>query len=113
MADHLPNKDIGCHHTGFEKSCRELVASGRCNRWVQLQGLDRNTGQPFNEWNCTDNWSVRLQVEGNQMTREAGAATETLRNEVIRQHAESMTMQSADLLEHIRNGGNSVKLIEG
>ncbi len=77
----LPDKDTGCHRTGFEKNCRELVTSGRCKRWVQIQGANPNTGEPINESRCVDDWTHTLLIENSQMQRQTGAAVESLRNE--------------------------------
>ena len=70
----LPDEKVMCHHTGFQQNCRELVCSGKCNRWIQIQGYDANTGVQFNESNCIDNWTPRLLVEHSRQTRSTAAA---------------------------------------
>lgn len=52
----LPAKDIGCHRTGFTKSCRECVVDHNCQLWKPLRlDADRSTGQLYTEhWACID-----------------------------------------------------------
>ncbi len=56
----------------------------KCRFWVRMRGVDSNTGQQVDEENCVDVWRVLLQVEGNKETRQAAAAIESFRNEVVR-----------------------------
>lgn len=52
----LPEKDIGCHRTGFAKTCRECVVEHNCQLWKPLR-LDANkeNGQLYTEhWACID-----------------------------------------------------------
>jgi hypothetical protein len=99
----LPDKDIGCHHTGFTRKCRELVASGECNRWLQIQGQNPNTGEKVNQYNCIDNWTPMLLIENSQMQRQTGAAVESFRNEVIQRSQP----------QYIGIDTHNMKLIEG
>lgn len=86
----LPDKDVKCHHTAFKQSCRELVASGACNRWLQIAGANPNTGEPVNRFDCIDNWTPMLLIENSQMQRQTGAALESFRNEVV--HASQLRL---------------------
>jgi hypothetical protein len=79
----LPDKDIGCHHTGFTRKCRELVASGECRRYIQIMGKNPNTGEDVNRWDCVDNWTPMLLIENAQQSRQTGAAVESFRNEMV------------------------------
>ena len=78
----LPNKDRGCHHTGFARKCRELVVSGECERWTQIQGMNPNTGEQISRHGCIDDWGPMLMIENTQQQRQTGAAVENLRNRV-------------------------------
>lgn len=40
----MPKPGIGCHHTGFEKDCFDLVTKGRCKRWKVVPLEDEKTG---------------------------------------------------------------------
>src|SRR3990167_9858227 len=80
----LPDKEIGCHLTGFKEKCHKLVSSGRCKRWIQVQGTNPNTGESINRYDCVDNWVPLLLIENSQMQRQTGAAVESFRNEMVR-----------------------------
>jgi hypothetical protein len=80
----LPSDKIYCHHTGFKKKCRVLVTNGACNRWMQVRGMNPNTGEDINRSDCVDNWTPILLIENSQMQRQTGAAVESFRNEMVR-----------------------------
>ena len=80
----LPGKETMCHKTGFTKSCRDLVTSEACNRWMQIQGNHPNTGEAINRSMCVDDWTPILLMENSQMQRQTGAAVESLRNNVVK-----------------------------
>ena len=71
-----------CHQTGFTKSCRELVVDEKCDRWMQVQGNNPNTGEAINQSKCVDDWVPLLLIENSQMQMQTGAAVESLRNVV-------------------------------
>ena len=71
MSFELPKPEALCHHTGFEKSCRELVTSGKCNRWRFLPGADPFTQEARQKWGCIDDLVLFLQGEA---SRQADAA---------------------------------------
>jgi len=93
--DALPDKDIKCHHTGFEKSCRDMVVNCNCRKWVNILGADPQTGATFNNWNCLDSFMPKLILENTQQQRQTGAAVESFRNEVVRRHDENLTPHAA------------------
>lgn len=80
----LPNEKRGCHRTGFAEKCRKLVLDEVCERWVQVQGKNPNTGEDINRSNCIDDWSFLLQMEHSQQQRQTGAAIESFRNETVK-----------------------------
>lgn len=79
----IPPKERKCHHTGFTKSCRALVTSGACPRWMQILGTNPNTGEEAQRWDCVDNWMPLLMIENSQMQRQTGAAVESFRNIMV------------------------------
>jgi hypothetical protein len=108
--DFLPPEKRMCHLTGFTKKCRSLVTSGKCGRWMYLNGLDRNTGeQMIMSAHCVDDVLPGLLIENTQMARETGAAVESLRNEVDKAHKQQMVMQSRELIDHLN--GRPIKMI--
>ena len=78
----LPDKEVQCHLTGFKKSCLELVSSGKCRRWMEVTGINPNTGEKFTEGKCTDDWLPLLLMENSQQQRQTGAEIEALRKVV-------------------------------
>lgn len=82
--DMLPDEKVMCHHTSFDKPCREMVVNGRCRKWVQIQGSNPNTGEPVNKWDCVDAWLPFLLIENSQMQRQTGASIDSFRNEVVK-----------------------------
>ena len=102
----LPHAEIGCHRTGFSRKCRELVAAGECCRWVQVQGMDPQTGEKFSRSDCVDNWGPMLAIEQGRKLNEIGAAVESLRNETTKAHAQAAqeiakSVQSAVILSRL------------
>jgi len=63
----------------------------RCRWFTQLRGSDPQSGQEKDEWSCAIAFLPILQIETSQQTRQAGAAVESLRNELV------VTSKPADL----------------
>lgn len=93
----LPDKDIGCHRCGFEKKCRQLVVDGLCNRWIEVAGMNPNTGEEIKHYDCVDNWGPMLTLENSQQVRQLGAAVESLRNEMLNQQKIANSIEAAKL----------------
>lgn len=81
--NNLPPKEVGCHRTGFAKSCRECVIEHNCPLWMQVMGTNPNTGEPMNHFGCADAFLPALMIENSQMQRQTGAAVESFRNEMV------------------------------
>ena len=47
-------------------------------------GKNPNTGQDVNDFDCAISWLPILLIEGSQQTRQAGAAIESFRNEMVK-----------------------------
>ena len=56
----------------------------QCTFMIQLRGTNPNTGQPVDEWDCAIKWLPVLLIENAKQTRQAGAATESMRNEIVK-----------------------------
>ena len=56
----------------------------KCPWWTQLRGKNPNTGADVDEWGCAVSWLPIMLVENSQQTRQAGAAIESFRNEMVR-----------------------------
>lgn len=104
----LPDKDLKCHLTGFEKSCRQLVFEGACKRWKLLEG--REGDKPIAVWDCIDNHAHTLQKITVFSIQSNSAAVESMRNEAVKAHGEQITMasiatqRSADAIRQVFTG---------
>ena len=89
----LPDRNIRCPATGFAKSCREILSECDCPKFVTIKGTDPQTGAVVDKSGCVDSFLPLLLIENAQMSRQTGAAVESLRNEAVqgRDTAEIMT----------------------
>ena len=55
-----------------------------CPWWAQLRGINQNTGQEVDEWNCSIAMLPMLMVNVANETRQGAAATESFRNESLK-----------------------------
>ena len=69
-----------------------------------LKGKNPQSMKEVDEWGCAIAWLPMLMIEGAQQTRQAGAAIETFRNEMVM--ANHNTLQSLV-------GGLGMKQING
>jgi len=70
------------------KDCIEL----QCAWFTQVRGTNPNTGKEVDEWGCAVSWMPVLAIENAQQSRQAGAAVETLRNEIVANNEANRTM---------------------
>jgi hypothetical protein len=64
----------------LKKDCVGL----QCNWFIQIRGTVPNTGKEVDEWGCSIAWLPHLLIENANQTRQAGAATESFRNEFVK-----------------------------
>lgn len=64
----------------IKKDCVQM----QCNWFIQVRGKDPNTGREVDEWGCSVAWLPHLLIENANQTRQAGAATESFRNEFVK-----------------------------
>jgi hypothetical protein len=83
MTDCLPPKERKCHHTGFSKSCRQLVADGACGKWDFIQGANPQDGAPMMKWDCSENFTHFLLIEIAKASHEGTKATLDFRNAAL------------------------------
>jgi hypothetical protein len=55
----------------------------KCTQFIQIRGVNPNTGQEVDEWNCSFAWAPMLLIENSQQQRQTAAAVESFRNEMI------------------------------
>lgn len=64
----------------IKKECAQM----KCAWFIMVRGTDSNTGKEVDEWGCTVAWLPHLLIENANQTRQAGAATESFRNEFVK-----------------------------
>jgi hypothetical protein len=55
----------------------------KCSWFTQMRGQNPNTGEDVDEWGCAVTWLPVLLIENAQQSRQAGAAIESFRNEMV------------------------------
>jgi hypothetical protein len=70
----------------LKKDCVQM----QCNWFIQVRGFDTNTGKEVDDWGCSIAWLPHLLIENANQTRQAGAATESFRNEFVRSAQETI-----------------------
>lgn len=96
--DFLPDEKTMCHHTGFEKSCRDVVVNCKCRKWVPVKGTNPNTGEVVNKFDCADAWMPLLLIDNSMYQRQTGAAVESFRNEVVKANQQACQVIAATAL---------------
>lgn len=65
----------------LKKDCIE----NKCQWFCQVRGVNPNTGEPVDEWQCAVNLLPILLIENSQQQRSTSAAVESFRNETVKQ----------------------------
>ena len=68
-----------CPLNGFEK-CKTTG----CAWFIQIRGMDKNTGEDVDEWGCAIAWMPTLLIENASQSRQTGSAVESFRNEMVK-----------------------------
>jgi len=100
----LPDPKVKCPATGFQRSCREIIAECDCPKFVSIKGSDPQTGTIVDRHGCVDSFLPLLLIENAQMSRQTGAAIESFRNEVVKANDETVRKRD-ELLRFARGGG--------
>lgn len=85
----LPDHKVKCPATGFARTCREIISECDCPKFVSIKGRDPQTGAELDRHGCVDGFLPLLLIEGAQMSRQTGAAVESLRNEIVNANDEA------------------------
>ena len=81
--DFLPDEKIGCPYTGFTKKCRAIVIEHACPKFVKIDGVNPQSGEPISKFGCIDSFQHMLMIENSAQQRSTGAAVESLRNKFV------------------------------
>ena len=66
----------------IKKDCIE----NKCAWYQQIRGINPNTGEPVDEWQCAVNLLPLLLIENSKQQRSTAAAVESFRNESVVQN---------------------------
>jgi hypothetical protein len=72
----------------IKKDCIGL----KCAWFTQVRGMNPNTGEEIDEWNCAITWMPIMAIEIAQKENQTGAAVESFRNEVIKGNQENQKL---------------------
>ena len=56
----------------------------QCAWFTRVQGVDTNTGNQVDEYQCAIAWMPMLLIENSGQQRQTGAAVESFRNEMVK-----------------------------
>lgn len=66
----------------IKKNCIEK----KCSWYMHVRGMNPNTGEDVDHWDCAVSWMPMLLIENSQQQRSTGAAVESFRNEMVKSH---------------------------
>ena len=64
----------------------------RCAWFIELDGVNPNTGEEVKDRGCAMAWTPILLVENARLTNSTGAAVESFRNEMVQANERSVQM---------------------
>ncbi|SCY25941.1 hypothetical protein SAMN05216420_10422 [Nitrosospira sp. Nl5] len=67
----------------------------RCPWYVQVRGVDVNTGQQIDNWGCAIAWMPTLMINTANESRKGAAATESFRNAMVKQETQAQQVRLA------------------
>lgn len=65
----------------IKKTCIE----NKCQWYCQVRGVNPNTGEPVDEWQCAVTLLPILLIENSKQQRSTSVAVESFRNETVKQ----------------------------
>jgi hypothetical protein len=77
----------------IKKDCVGLT----CAWFTRVQGVDINTGNQVDEYQCAIAWMPMLLIENSGQQRQTGAAVESFRNEMVKSNETSQKVLLASL----------------
>jgi len=87
-----------CPLNGFKK-CKQF----KCAWFVQMKGTNPNTGDEVDEYACAIAWLPMLLVENAAQSRQAGAAIESFRNEMVKANESNQNILELSKFLEMRN----------
>ena len=90
----------------IKKDCVGL----ECAWFTRVQGVDTNTGNQVDEYQCAVAWLPMLLIENSGQQRQTGAAVESFRNEMVKSNETSQKVLLASL--GIKNPQNQAPMLD-
>lgn len=93
-------KEAGCP---LGAKCEEVKVEDnkqvlyRCPWYIQVKGYDSNTGTETDHWGCAIAWMPTLLINTANESRQGAAATESFRNEMVKQGQDAQKLMLARL----------------
>jgi hypothetical protein len=78
----------------------------RCPWYVKVRGIDNNTGEELDHWNCAIAWMPTLAINTANEARKGAAATEDFRNRMVDQQAGAHHAVAALLQRAYKSGSH-------
>ena len=75
----------------LQKECIGL----QCAWITQIRGMDPQTGEDVDEWDCAIKWLPFLMIENTKKNIESGAAVESFRNEMVKANETNINVLSS------------------
>jgi hypothetical protein len=63
-----------------------------CAWYTRVQGVDMNTGNQIDNYECAVSWLPMLLIENSGQQRQTGAAVESFRNEMVKANEQSQQL---------------------
>jgi hypothetical protein len=63
-----------------------------CAWYTRVQGIDNNTGNQVDNYECAISWLPMLLIENSGQQRSTGAAVESFRNEMVKSNEQSQQL---------------------
>ncbi|MGE0373176.1 MAG: hypothetical protein AB7Q01_15010 [Gammaproteobacteria bacterium] len=103
--DTLPDGKL-CHYN--RQPCMRM----ECARWRNIKGMDPQTGQQLDRWDCGDNLQEFLILEQNKLLREFNAELATLRAEnYIQMETLLLSVGRPDILAKVKERRDHVRAL--
>lgn len=87
-----------CPLNNFKK-CKQL----ECAWFVQMKGTNPNDGKEVDEFACAVAWLPVLLVENAMQSRQAGAAIESFRNEMVKANESNQNLLELSKFMELKN----------
>jgi hypothetical protein len=89
----------------IKKDCIGLT----CAWYTRVQGVDLNTGNQVDSYECAISWLPMLLVENSGQQRQTGASVESFRNEMVRanERAQELLIETSKMSQT-----KNIKVIE-